>query len=94
MELKNKLKARDTERNLDVRWFKEDRDDPEEKQKTESLLRSQSVIFDRLRRIIEEEFNQSIKDSEKTEFVGNWALMEANRHGARKALRKIYSILP
>lgn len=93
-ELKESLKARDSNRSLIQRWFKEDGSDQEEKEKTEKLLRSQTVIFDRLRRIIEEEFELSIRKSEEQDFNGNWAYREAHNHGVRKTLKKIYSILP
>lgn len=93
MSLSNKVETKRPKKTLDSRWYKADGKDEEEKKKTETLLHNNSVIFDRLKGIIEEEFNASIADGEH-DFNSGWAYREAFNKGLQKAYKKIYSILP
>lgn len=87
-------RVRDSDKIPDARWITPDGTNEEEKKKTRRLLRQNTIIFDRLRKIIEDEFNATVLDSQRDISDQNWVLKEAYSRGYRKALKRIYNSLP
>jgi len=91
MTLKPELPTSKGDR-LDSRWYIDD-EDQEDKEKTTKLLRNNSVIFDKFKRIVQQEFEATIADGEK-DFTEGWAYREAFNKGQQKAYKKIYKAIP
>lgn len=86
-------------RNLDNRWFKEDRVvgdkdlTKQQTQDTDKALRNSTLIARRLTRIIEEMIDESNRADEDFS-QPNWELHNVANISRRKTLREIIKLLP
>lgn len=76
-----------------MEWFKNNPSD-KDKEALEYLLNNQSALIDRLREILsawykeEERADLTLKDFDNP----NWAYLQANRNGAKRALAKVEAL--
>ena len=82
---------------MDSRWFLEDRKLPKNeqakaKQETEKALRNSNLVRDRLRVILQQELDQSLRYEEDFENP-NWERVHVSEIARRKTLRQVIKLI-